>query len=154
GFNIDLTGEASTRFSHLNIEGKGFLGGINLMDRAHPFGSFHTIEVHCQAGAKGVELHLDGKPAGTRPRTAGTMQIDELTLGARFYSNEPVPPFIRGFLAGDIAEVLLYSRVLTAAERESVRGYLRTKHDGLDEAFRRPETTATRVVANPPPVQM
>ena len=38
--------------------------------------------------------------------------MDQLTVGARYYTNGG-PPQVRGFLAGDIAEVLIYDRVLS-----------------------------------------
>src|SRR5262249_33355987 len=97
-------------------------------------------------------LFLDGKSARSRDRQAGTMLLDEITLGARFYTNEPEPGQVRGFLDGDVAEVLLFDRVLDDAEREKVRAYLARKHAGLTEAMR--SAPASRVVADPPAVQM
>lgn len=155
GFTLDLTGEGSARLDRVNVEGKGFVGAVNLLDSAQPFGEFRTFEVVCKQGAKGVQFVLDGKAAGSRDRQAGTMTIDEMTLGARYYTNEETPGCVRGFFDGDIAEVLLFDRVLTEAEREKVRAYLGRKHAGLSDALRpAPDAAAPRVVADPPAVQV
>jgi putative heme-binding domain-containing protein len=152
GFTVDLTGQGSARFDRVNVEGKGFGGAVNLLDRAFPMGEFRTLEV--TAGPRDVRLAVDGKPTGSRPRAAGPLHIDELTLGARFYSNEPKPSYVQGHFDGDIAEVLLFGRALADAERDKVRRYLADKHAGLTAALTRPESAPTRVVANPPPVQV
>lgn len=151
GFTLDLTGFATTRLDHVNVEGKGFGGAVNLLDRAFSFGEFRTFEV--VAEPKRVHLAVDGKAARSRPRTPGMLRLDEVTVGARFYSNEPKPSYVQGFLDGDVAEVLLFDRALSAAERENVRGYLSRKHAGLTAALASPEG-APRVVADPPPVQV
>src|SRR5262249_36903355 len=98
-------------------------------------------------------LVVDGKPAGSRERKPGVMQLDELTLGARYYTNEPVPAFVRGFLDGDVAEVLLFDRVLSADERLKVRQYLSRKHAGLSEALGL-SGAPVRGVTDPPAVQV
>jgi putative heme-binding domain-containing protein len=155
GLTIDLTGEASVRLDRLNVEGKGFQGAVNLMKSDHPFGEFHVIEVLGQSGKAGVQLAIDGTAAGRRDRRAGSLRMDDLAVGARFYSNTADPPSLRGFFDGDIAEVLYYERALSDEERKAVAGYLHDKHAGLGEALgaRRPDVPL-RPVANPPPVQM
>jgi putative heme-binding domain-containing protein len=153
GFTVDLTGAGSSRFDRVNVEGKGFGGAVNLLDTAYPLGEVRTVEVVCAPGPKGVQLVIDGKPAGTRARQPGTMILDEITVAARFYTNEPTPGRVRGFFDGDIAEVLLFDRALTAAERDRVRAYLARKHAGLGRALAEARS-ASRVVANPPPVQV
>ncbi|HEY1860375.1 MAG TPA: ThuA domain-containing protein [Gemmataceae bacterium] len=157
GFNLDLTGEASDRFDKLNAEGKGFGGAVNLMKSAHPFAEFHTIELVGKAGPGGVQLFVDGKPAGRRDRKAETLRMDNLTLGARFYSNTEEPPSLRGFLDGDIAEVLLYDRALGEEDRKAVSTYLQEKYAGLTKAIAHSSAQRgrpLRLIANPPPVQM
>ena len=77
-----------------------------------PFGQFRVLEVTCQVGKNGVVLWVDGQPAGQRDREPGTLSLDDLALGARCYSNSADPPFLSGFLDGDVAEVLLYDRAL------------------------------------------
>ncbi len=135
GFTIDMSGPASDQFDQINVEGKGFGGAADLLDRSFAFAEFHTIEVSCAAGDAGVRLTIDGNAVGTRKRQAGTMKLDGLLVAARVYSNSPEPPAAGGFLDGDIAEVLLYDRVLSAAERSAVREYLARKHAGLTEAI-------------------
>jgi putative heme-binding domain-containing protein len=152
GFTLDLTGEASGQFDRLNVEGRGFQGAVNLMRSAHPFGEFHVIEAH--RGSKGVQLAIDGVAAGRRNRAAGPLRMDNLTLGARFYSNTPDPPSLNSFLDGDIAEVLLYDRVLADEELQTVTTYLREKYTGLGKLLAARRGQPLRSVANPPPVQM
>jgi putative heme-binding domain-containing protein len=154
GLTCDLTGNGSARFDCLNVEGKGFGGAVNLLDQSHPFRELKTIEIVCAPGAEGVRLIVDGRAARKRARAGGALRLDEITVGARFYSNTPEPPYIQGFFDGDIAEVLLFDRVLPDAERAAVRAYLARKHAGLKEALARPDPAAPRTVANPPPVQV
>jgi putative heme-binding domain-containing protein len=151
GLTCDLTGERSGRLDRLNVEGAGFLGALNLLDRASDFGTFHTFEVVCQPGPGGTQLFLDGRLTGRRDRRPGVLRLDELSVGARFYSNTADPPFTRGFLDGDVAEVLLFGRALPEAERAAVRAYLARKHAGLTAALSGPPP---RTVASPPPVQV
>jgi putative heme-binding domain-containing protein len=98
-------------------------------------------------------LFLDGAATGKRKRQAGVLHMDDVTLGARFYSNTAEPPQLTGFYDGDIAEVLFYDRVLTDDESKAVTTYLRDKYAKLDAAL--PRTgVPLRPVANPPAVQM
>jgi putative heme-binding domain-containing protein len=157
GFNLDLSGEASDRFDKVNVEGKGFGGAVNLMKSAHPFGEFHTVEVAGKAGPGGVQLFIDGKPAGLRDRKAETLRMDNLTLGARFYSNTEEPPSLRGFYDGDVAEVLLYDRALGDDDRKLVSSYLQEKYAGLTKAIAdasKNRGQPLKPITNPPPVQM
>ncbi|HEV3164087.1 MAG TPA: ThuA domain-containing protein [Isosphaeraceae bacterium] len=157
GFTIDMGPFLSTRFESVNVEGKGFGGAVDLMTSALLLATFHTLEVHAQPGAGGVALLVDGQKQGQRDRQAGTLKIDEITLGARFYTNENAPAFLRGFLDGDIAEVLLYDHLLSNDEARAVREYLVQKHSGLTEALAPLATRSgkpLKTVAEPPPVQM
>jgi putative heme-binding domain-containing protein len=155
GFTLDLTGEASVRFDRCNLEGKGFGGAVNLMKSSHPFGSFRILEARAAAGRGGVRLSVDGEAAGVRDRQAGRLRMDNLSLGARFYSNTADPPCLTGFLDGDVAEVLLYDRALTDDECRTVTAYLRGKYAGLDAALSaRAGGRPPRRAADPPPVQM
>ena len=38
------------------------------------------------------KLNRDGKPADGRLRTPGKLRLDQIVLGARFFSNDPTPP--------------------------------------------------------------
>jgi putative heme-binding domain-containing protein len=155
GFTLDLTGEGSAALDHLNVEGNGFGGAVNLCRGSHPFRTFHTLAVNCETGDEGVKLFVDGAAMGSRARKQGTLRMDDIALGARFYSNTAEPPCMTGFLDGDIAEVLLFDRVLSEQERKRVGDYLKAKYAGLDDAIGQSiEGVPLKTVANPPPVQV
>lgn len=151
GYTVDMDAGASDRFNQLNAEGKGFQGAVNLMHTAHPFGEFHVLEVTSMVGPGGVKLFVDGAPAGQRDHGAGTLHMDDMSVGARFYSNTPEPPAVSGFLDGNVAAVLVYDRVLDEGQRRSVEDYLQVKFAGLHNV---PASRPLRAVTNPPPVQM
>jgi putative heme-binding domain-containing protein len=158
GFTIDLGAAGGSRFDRLSVEGKGFAGEENVLKSPRGFGAFHVLEVVIPPGPGTITTELDGAPQGCRPRQAGTLRIDELTLGARCYSNESRPVYVQGFLDGDVAEVLVYGRALGEAERRAVSGYLAAKHRGLSESIEK-ETAgdgshALRSLADPPPFQV
>jgi putative heme-binding domain-containing protein len=160
GFTIDMGAGLGLQFDSLNCEGRGFGGAQNLLPTPYPFGTLHIIETVINPDRQAVQLILDGRPAGDRLFTPATLRLDELTVGARYYTNGPGPQQVRGFLQGDIAEVLLYNRVLTAAESKTVRKYLDDKHARLKAAL--PATLKLPTAAgqplvrvpDPPPVQM
>ena len=112
GMTIDLGSGPSFKFDQLNIEGKGFGGANDLLNSGSDFGTLHTIEAEFDATAKEVKLSLDGKPEGNRPFAPSDMSFDEVTVGARFYTNGPGAQEVRGPFQGDIAELLVYNRVL------------------------------------------
>ena len=69
------------------------------------------------------------------------------------------PPFVQGFLQGDVAEVILYDRWLSGTRNaQAVAEYLAAKHRGLTDAVRaaapQGDERPLRTVANPPPFQM
>ncbi len=152
GFNIDMTGESSTVWDRLSVEGHGFGGAQSIARAAFPFADFHVVEVQSQVGPGGVALFVDGRRGKRRDRLPGAIRMDDLTVGARYYSNSTEPPFHSGFLDGDVAEVLLYDRILAEAERQAVVEYLRKKHLGLTQALA--TGRILRRVLEPPPVQM
>lgn len=133
GLTIDLGPGPSLKFDQLNIEGKGFGGAEDLLDSAVRFGTLHTVETIVDAGAKNVRLVVDGKPSGTRPFTPTSLSFDALTVGARAYTNGPGAQQVRGHVKADLAEVLIYDRVLSTSESELVRKYLSTKYAKLAE---------------------
>jgi putative heme-binding domain-containing protein len=156
GLTIDQGWAGSTRFESLNVEGAGFGGAVNLLTAGGEFGTVQRLCVTSAVGAGGTQLYVNGKPAGRRDRTESTLRMDQLTVGARFYTNGG-PPQVRGFLDGDIAEVLVYDRVLSDAERAAVEQYLVAKHGNQRKiAIPRPVGAGKPLVtvANPPPVQM
>ena len=80
--------------------------------------------------------------------------MDRIVVGARFFG---FPPSIRGFLEGDIFQVLLYDRVLDDAERREVEAYLASRIGGEGPILRpaRPGVGKPLVaVKDPPPVQV
>ena len=133
GLTMDLGPGPSFKFDQLNVEGKGFGGANDLLNSDSDFGTLHTIEAVFDATAKQVTLCLDGKLEGTRPFAPSEMSFDEVTVGARFYTNGPEAQEVRGPFQGDIAELLVYNRVLTDAETTSVRQYLNRKYEKLAE---------------------
>src|SRR5439155_24565698 len=146
----------TTRFDSLNVEGAGFGGAVNLLAEPAEFGTVQRLCVTSEVGRGGTRLYVNGKPAGRRDRTDSTLRMDQLTVGARFYTNGG-PPQVRGFLDGDISEVLIYDRVLSDAERADVSAYLAAKHGELRKVLvpqrSGPGKPLVRV-ANVPPVQV
>jgi tetratricopeptide (TPR) repeat protein len=128
GFNLDMGPGATAQFDHLNVEGAGFSGIQNLLDRPGSFGTLHVLELVADPGQRTVRLILDGRPSGERSFAPSPISLDEVTVGARYTS-------LRGALSGDIAEVLIYNRVLSAGETKAVRQYLDRKYAKLREAL-------------------
>lgn len=135
GFNLDLGGGATPDLSVVNVEGRGFGGAVDLLKRAFDFGPFHTFTVRAGHGKDGVELLVDGRSEGRRDRSESTLAADELSIGARFYSNDSDVPAATGFLDGDVTEVLLYDRLLDDEESASVERWLAEKHAPLVRAL-------------------
>jgi putative heme-binding domain-containing protein len=155
GLTLDFGPIPTPRFSSLNVEGRGFGGAVNLRKGNDPFGGLHVIEV--SGNSKAVRLAVGGKPEGERPRDGSSVSLDEITVGARYYNNGPGPQHVDGFCRCDLAEVLVYDRVLTNEEAKRVREYLEAKHARLKAALA-PDLDsrgeALTPIANPPPVQM
>jgi putative heme-binding domain-containing protein len=157
GFNIDLGPLPTNQLDTVNVEGNGFGGAVDLMNQSYPFGNFHTIEVRARTAPASVEVTVDGIAQGWRTRRPASVRIDEITVGARFFTNETEAPTTRSFFNGDIAEILLFSRALSDGEAQAVRQYLRSKHEGIERVLDR--TLAAhgkplRSVERPPAVQM
>jgi tRNA A-37 threonylcarbamoyl transferase component Bud32 len=135
GFTLDLGLRPTARFDYLNFEGRGFGGPKNLLNTPIPFDTLHVLEAVMAPGK--VQLFLDGKFSGERPFQPAPLRLDEITVGARYYTYGPGPQQVRGFLHGDIAEVLVYNRVLSDDETGAVRQYLdgkyaRLRHDAVE----------------------
>ncbi len=160
GFNIDMSWGASTSLNCINMEGPGFGGARDLLSSDFSFGTLHTFEATVDAVAGEVRLSVDGNAEGQRPFQARTLIADVLTVGARYYFNGPGPPREQGFFDGDIAEVLLFDRVLSDAERENVGNYLNRKHESLQKQLPREilgdaeNIEILQTVSDPPAVQM
>ncbi|MDB6040413.1 MAG: hypothetical protein JWM99_4254 [Verrucomicrobiales bacterium] len=157
GLNIDLGPNGSQKFSFLNCEGSGFGGASQLVTTASNFGPFHSLEIFSEPKSVGTRLWIDGSRQGERSRTSSSLAMDELTIGARCYSNGTEAPYTQGYLDGAIAEVLLYSRILSDSERVSVEKYLeakRSKLPALSQAASSKRENPLVTVSNTPPVQM
>src|SRR4051794_4500327 len=157
GFNIDLGSTNSTNWSSINVEAAGGSGERNLLSEPISFGEFHTLAVTAVIGEKQTRLYLDGVAQGRRSRTASAMVIEELTVGARHNDNTGNAPYTQGFFAGDIAELLVYDRVLPDSERQQVEAYLAKKYASLTRAVSDPAMPVEKplvVLSNPPPIQM
>lgn len=158
GFTIDLGSQATFAFRQLNVEGRGFRGAMNVMQAGRPFGKLCVIRTVADPTERTIRLWIDNEPQRSRPFDPAPLRIDEITVGARYYTNGPGPQQVRGFLAGDIAEVLLYDRVLSTSESDSVQSYLTAKYAAVKvpsppvEAA--PGTAPLVQVESPPPVQM
>ena len=161
GFAMDQNAAATAALQNINCEGRGFGGARNLMNAAAPFGTLHVFECVADSKLKQVRFAFDGRDSGKRAFVPAELTADEITVGARFPTNGPdaVP---RGFLHGDIAEVLLFNRVLSDAELKSMRSYLDAKHASLMASLPHEvkllgssaNVEPLIIVADPPPIQM
>jgi putative heme-binding domain-containing protein len=155
GLNVDFGPNPSAKFNTLNVEGRGFGGYRNLMKADPAFGELLTLEL--SGTAKAVALAVDGKPAGDRPRDGKAVSVDEITVGARHFTNGPGPQKVDCHGRWDVAEVLLFNRELTADEAKQVRAYLDAKHAALKQQMP-PDASGAGLplvpVKDPPPVQV
>lgn len=160
GFNIDLGPGPTSRFSQVNVEGRGFGGAQNLRTRDNPFGEVHVFQLTMDGAQEAIRLSIDGQTEGQRAYQPSAMSLDEWTIGARFYTNGPGPQLVRGPVAADIAEVLVFAGILPEAQAGEINKYLQEKYTGLSEALvaTLPQGTTEGVelvkVPNPPQVQM
>jgi putative heme-binding domain-containing protein len=157
GFNIDLGPTPSSRLASLNVEGRGFGGAVNLLKESGAFGEFHVFAVRGKVGKNGVQLFVDGRLSGQRDRGPGVIRLDQINVGARFYSNSAAAPSWRDFFHGDLAQLLLYERALTDDELAAAHSYMQSKAAALNQSPLReiPDGAVPLVaVANPPAVQM
>ena len=117
GFTVDLF-QSSSIFDQLSVEGAGRIGGQqDQMGREFPCGGLHVVTV--VRDRTEVRLFIDGSPEGTRQCTEATTIIEELRLGARRYAGAE-----RHYFHGEIAQVLLYTRVLAEEEQKALESLL------------------------------
>lgn len=132
GFNIDLMPEPKDHFESIMTEGPGYAGVTNIMNERHEFGQFFIVTVRSQPGPEGVVLRINGRQQRTLQRPVGVVSLDELTVAARYWSNDgTTPPHVRGFLRGAVAEVLLYDRPLSDDELTANEVFLWQTHRPL-----------------------
>ena len=160
GFTIDQGPGATPAFSQINVEGAGFQGASDIMSPTHPFGGLHVLEAVISPEHRIVGLAVDGKSelSSLRAFEPTKVSIDELTVGARYYTNGAGEQQVRGFGEADIAEVLVYSRELSTAERDRIRGHLEARHaelrNDLAAQIASAGGTLLESIADPPAVQM
>ncbi len=157
GLNIDQAIGAPQQFAVVNVEGAGSQGMKNLAKEAFPFGTVVRLCVTSTPGKGGTALWINGKRQGGRDRAEGSVvRMDELVIGARYYTLGG-PPQVRGFLDGDLAEVLVFDRVLPDTERLAVEKYLAARYGSVGR-LPLPVSAAggKRLVRvkDPPPVQV
>ena len=152
-FTVNLGPGFTGRFDAMNVEGNGFGGASNLMADPSEFGVVRRLTITSTAGPDGTKLWIDGKLGRSRKRDASELVADRILVGARFFG---FPPAVRGFLEGDILQVLLYDRALDDAERREVEGYLASRLDerSIVRPSRRGIGKPLIAVKDPPPVQM
>jgi hypothetical protein len=113
GLTVDLYGSIR-QFDYLSVEGAGRQGGRhNQRTGATPFGSFSVVVVSRTAAE--LRLFVDGQAEGVRPVSPAETILDEIRVGARYYDGRE-----REFLQGEVAEVLLYDRVLDPSELAAI----------------------------------
>jgi glucose/arabinose dehydrogenase len=157
GFNIDMgpfPSDGMTGISFFNIEGNGFLGARNLLKTHAPFEEFHVFTI--TASENEIAAQANGQEPGRRDRRPTKISAENLILGARCFSNEGTPPYVQGFLDGDIAEMIVYDRALPADQRQAIEKYLVAKYERAADALARVGTTGEplKMVEKPPDVQM
>ncbi|VTR96193.1 heme-binding protein : Heme-binding protein OS=Pedosphaera parvula (strain Ellin514) GN=Cflav_PD3187 PE=4 SV=1: Laminin_G_3: ThuA [Gemmata massiliana] len=152
GLTLDQGPGATKSFNALNVEGRGFGTWQNLLKGDHPLGELRALEV--TGDAKAVRLTVDNKPAGERARDGKPVSLDEITLGARYYTLGAGAQQVRGFGRWDVAEVLVYNRALPVDDAKKVRAYLDAKYANLRQSLP-PDTDGAPlvVVKDPPAVQ-
>jgi len=163
GLNLDLGPTESNEFDDFNAEGAGFAVALNLLgDLAAPLRQPQAITVTGGApAAKAIKVYFNGRLTGDRQRgPADPIAMQRLVLGARSLTNNDRPATIKGFLDGDVIEVLLFDRVLSDLEREAINAYISAKHPALaksaDALVRSAQRGSAPLVSvkDPPAVQM
>jgi putative heme-binding domain-containing protein len=155
GLNIDLGGAPSTNWQKINVEGGGMSGERDLLNSTLDLGTYHLLTV--ASGAGEATLRVDGKAEGTRERKRGSIVIEEITVGARQIDMQGSAPYAQSFWHGDVAELIIYNRLLSEAELQRVEEHFTRKHAGLLRRSNDPAGPAEVplvAVSNPPPVQV
>jgi putative heme-binding domain-containing protein len=157
GMTIDMGPGGTPQFTQLNIEGRGFGGAQNLLKTGGPFGQLYQLEIRADPSTKTIRLFANNQASGERQLDPQPLSLAEITVGARFYTNGPGAQQVRGFSRADIAEILLFNRVLSEDETKKVRVYLDVKYADMKRNL--PPDGDGRgelllAVKDPPPVQM
>lgn len=136
GFNVDLGPGPTRKLEYINVEGAGFGGARNMLaNQSSLFGTLHILQTVVEPGNAQVEFSIDGQSPAVRPKEPGLLALHEWAVGARLLATPDGKREMRGFLKGDIAEVLAWNRVLSSQEREQVVSLLQSKYAALAEAL-------------------
>lgn len=113
GFDIELH-NANEEFDYISVEGVGRIGKRKdqKVDK-HGFYQSHVIMV--ERDKNEIRVFVNGKEQNTRPVHPGTTIMEELRVGARFYSGLEKHHFF-----GAITKIVLYNRILETKERLSI----------------------------------
>ena len=152
GLNIDLGSRGSDTWRTVNVESHGAIGDSDLMTNSLKFGTFQPLSILSESGGQ-TKLFISGAAHGSRSRNSGKIGMDGIVIGARHYSHEAEAPFVDNALEMDLAEVLVYDRLLSDSERVKIEQYLTEKHQALQQASFGGQVWL-KPVADPPPVQM
>ena len=154
GLNIDQGSASMPSFSTINVEGAGAGGQQNLRRGSDDFLKWQRLCVATSVGDEGVALYVNGAKEGTRARGESVIAGDRLIVGGRFTGGIEG---VRYLFAGEIAEVIVYDRLLSDDERAKVDAYLATKYANLGPVpppADVPGMRRVKLVDAPPPVQM
>jgi len=154
GLNIDQGIAPTNKFEAVNVEGAGFGGMQNLRTASGEFRQLHCLCVTSTVGPQGVALYVNGKAEGKRDRAESKLKADRFIIGGRYTAGLEG---IKCFFAGDIAEVLVYDRLLSDDQRTAVDKYLAAKYEKvgpLPPPVELPGERRLATVESPPPVQM
>lgn len=111
GFVIDMGPDPTGSLSYIGVEGNGMNTNTDLLTSSFDFDTWHHIVVDFSVGSNAVKLYADGVLEGTRTRSAGSVGLSDIQLGARYYSS-----FVSGYLDGSLDDVRIYNRSLSASE--------------------------------------
>ncbi|MFN6399623.1 MAG: ThuA domain-containing protein [Planctomycetota bacterium] len=159
GLNIDMGPGPSLQWDTINVEGRGFSGMQNLSSKSVKFGTLQILEIRLDRDQRQIVLSVNGQQTGKRPWNGEPISTDHWTLGARFYTNGPGDQQVRGHSPCDIAEWIVFDRVLSSDESQELYKRLSRKHQKLAEVLPQQLKSATDSDAlvkleNPPDLQM
>lgn len=111
GFVIDMGPSSSSVWDYIGVEGIGMNTNTDLLNTSFDFNTWHHIVVDFTVGSNTVKLYADGVLRDTRSRSAGSVGLGEVQIGARNYSSS-----VSGYFDGSIDDVRIYSKSLSASE--------------------------------------
>jgi len=126
--NGDRTGTATARFYDITPEIWVRVGsGNQQFNESFPAG-YKILTISNDVNAKVNEIYgwLDGSPLTVKGNTSGATALN--ILGTRSSIGTILNDITTYAWKGDIAEILVYERILTDSEREMVESYFSTKY--------------------------